>query len=483
MDEAARRESELVNLLSAVWDDRLDAPSRTRLEELLAQDDYADIDLLTELTKLHLDLEWLVSSNAAQEKAIASLRNVCAAKQRKSIRLPDWRLAGFGGLAAAVLLWIAFTWYFAPHGHEYLERPPQPVGQVTRLVNPEWTAGSGPRIGDTLKEGEIVDIKKGRAQLSMGFGADVLLEGPCRVRIEEQDRVTLEQGQLAVRAAKWAVGFTVDTEDLVVTDLGTWFSMRTGGEGPSEIHVLEGAVLATQLNEATSNDPGRRLKADQAVQMSTDGAFQLIKFRHDAATDELNRFGPLRPIRIWNSGIGLREGDEDPHWNVTAGGVGRMGRLAQPAIVSAPHGSYGVNEAKRSQWISVENGTSSGVPARSQYTFETEFDLTGFDLPSVWVSGLVLADDGVDEVWLNGKQLDIAPWKDWGYGVVYNRFHPIDIRSGFVPGTNRLSIVVKNERFIFRSDRGFDLPETPNPMALRTEWQAFGRPARSSPDE
>ena len=95
-----------------------------------------------------------------------------------------------------------------------------------------------------------------------------------------------------------------------------------------------------------------------------------------------------------------------------------------------PHGSYGINEPERSQWISVDRGTTRGVPARSRYTFETTFDLTGFDLSSVWVSGLVLADDGVDEVWLNGKRLNIEPWKDWGYGVIYAIFHPIEIRSG-----------------------------------------------------
>ena len=117
-------------------------------------------------------------------------------------------------------------------------------------------------------------------------------------------------------------------------------------------------------------------------------------------------------------------------------------------------------------------------PPVHEYTFETTFDLTGFDLKSIWVSGLVLADDGVDEVWMNGNRLNVARWKDWGYGVTYTRFHPIEIRSGFVPGVNRLAIVVKNETFIYRAERGFDLPETPNPMALRTEWQAFGRPIK-----
>jgi hypothetical protein len=203
-----------------------------------------------------------------------------------------------------------------------------------------------------------------------------------------------------------------------------------------------------------------------------------IQFRRDPTAEELAHFQPLRPIEIWNTGVDVQVGDVDPHWRVVAG-ENQSGPFPRSAIVCDPHGSYGVNEPDRSQWISVDGGTVDGVPARSRYTFETSFDLTGFELSSVWVSGLILADDGVDEIWLNGVRLNIPPWKDWGYGAIYNRFHPVQFRSGFVAGVNRLAIVVKNETFIERSDRGFDLPETPNPMALRAEWKAFGRPVGS----
>jgi hypothetical protein len=157
-------------------------------------------------------------------------------------------------------------------------------------------------------------------------------------------------------------------------------------------------------------------------------------------------------------------------------GDDEVGPYPQPAVVSVPHVSYGINEPERSQWISVDRGTTRGVPARSRYTFETTFDLTGFDLGSVLVFGQILADDGVDEVWLNGKRLNIEPWTDWTYGINYVNFHPIEIRSGFVHGVNRLAFVVKNESFIVPTEQGFDVPDTPNPMALRAEWQAFGRP-------
>lgn len=478
MDEAARNKSELLDLLSAAWDDRLDVESRARLEALLSQDDFTAVDLLTSYSRLHLDLEWLVSSKTAQNKALSSVGKLRAAQKVKVRRQLDRRTMGFAGIAAALLLSAFYVWFSAWPGHQHLVRPPLPLGEVVRFENAAPADTPALKPGDAIVEGQTIEFQSGFAQLSLGYGADVLLEGPCRAQFAANNQVTLQRGTLAVRAAKWAFEFKVQTDDLLATDLGTWFSVHSDG-GQSQLHVLEGLVLAKPVQAVASRDMSRRVTADQAVDLLPDGEFRSIQFRRDPAADKLTKFAPLRPFQMWNTGIDLRVGEPDPHWTVTPGGK-QPGAAPQPAIVSAPHGSYGINEPQRSQWISVERGTTSGVPARSSYTFETTFDLSGFDLSSVWISGLILADDGVDEVRLNGKRLNIAAWRDWCYGVIYATFHPIEIRSGFVPGVNRLAIVVKNETFIFRSDRGFDLPDTPNPMALRTEWQAFGRPINSA---
>jgi hypothetical protein len=474
MTEPSRKNLELMDLLNAVWDSGMNEPIRGRIEELVSRDSQTALELLISYSRLHLDLKWVISSDAAHEKALRSLRIVTP--NVRSVRWwRHWRSAGLIGITAASVIMVLSNWFKGPPGLEGLIRTPQPVGRVVRLENADWTGGAGPQSNDALTEGQTVDIRSGIAQLSMGFGADVLLQGPCRARILASDRVALERGKLGVRAAKWAIGFKVETEDLVATDLGTWFSVQSGGGTPAEIHVLEGTVLADSVNV---NETTRRLGAAEAVGMTREGTIQPIKFRREATAEQLTEFAPLRPIKIWNTGIGLREGDQDPHWTVIAGDE-REGPYPRPAVVGVPHVSYGINEAERSQWISVDRGTTEGVPARSKYTFETTFDLTGFDLNSVWASGLVLADDGVDEVWLNGKQLNIPRWSDWTYGINYVKFRPVEIRSGFVPGVNRLAFVVKNESFIIPSDQGFDVPDTPNPMALRAEWQAFGRPLKS----
>ena len=118
-----------------LWDDRLDAESRAQLETLLSQDDFAAVDLLTSYSRLHLDLEWLVSSKAAQNKALSSVGKLRAAQKVKVRRHLDRRTMGFAGIAAALLLSAFYVWFSAPSGHQHLVRPPLPLGEVVRLEN------------------------------------------------------------------------------------------------------------------------------------------------------------------------------------------------------------------------------------------------------------------------------------------------------------------------------------------------------------
>jgi hypothetical protein len=470
-------QSELMDLLSAVWDESLDPAGRERLEELLQRDDTQAVEELHAFTRLHLDLEWLSSSKSAQEKAFKSLQQVVLAEKKKQLAWPSRRAAGIAALAAG-LMFVMFSYFSSsPTGHHELTRTPQPIGQFVRSQGAVWN-GDGPLPGELVREGQVLELRQGFAQISMGYGADILLEAPCRAKLAASDLVTLQSGSVAVRAAKWAVGFKVETDDLLATDLGTWFSVEAGGGKASQVHVREGLVLAKPLRDTRPNSI-RRVEADQAVHTTQAGALQSIKYRNDPAAAQLNTFHPLRPVPIWNTGIDLQEGEKDPHWFVIAG-EDESGPYPAAAVVGPAHGSHAVNEPDQSQWISVDRGLTDGVPARSIYTFETTFDLSGFDLSTVTLFGQILADDGVESIWLNGKQLDVKRWKDWGYGATYVRFRPVEIRDGFIPGLNRISIVVKNETYITRTDRGFDVPNVPNPMALRAEWQGFGRPLEAA---
>jgi ferric-dicitrate binding protein FerR (iron transport regulator) len=482
MDDPATRERELMDLLSAAWDDRLDAASRRRLEELLSLEDFAGTRVLADFTRLHIDLEWLMSSKAAQRKALDAV----ARAKRGQARIQAWELPAKPviGLAAAILLLLAAAWHLgwrgnsrgSPRGGDVaaapMERPSLPVGRVVGQAGVRWGEERALRDGQSLLKGQVIDLVAGTSRISMDAGVEIVVQSPCRATLISSDMVALESGKIAVKVADWGSGFKVRTNDLLVTDIGTRFMVHVDAQSRTEVHVHEGLVVTSALKKSGAT---RMVGAAQAVRVDAEGALDAVAFRREAFVDALERFQPLRSIELANTGVGLRVGEHDEHWLITAGDS-RYGPYPQRATVCAAAAGYGSNDPARSQWISVKEGTTRGVPVRTKYTFETAFDLTGYDVNSVCLTGLVLADNGVEEIRLNGRPLPIAPWYDWSAEVTFQAFHTIEITGGFVPGKNVLSIEVVNATNLAAPEDDADLPPTPNPMALRVEWRGSGRP-------
>ena len=109
------------------------------------------------------------------------------------------------------------------------------------------------------------------------------------------------------------------------------------------------------------------------------------------------------------------------------------------------------------------------MSAEPQFTFETTFDLTGYDMSTVTVAAQVIADNGVRAVRINGQPVPIQAWELNEMQQYFNKFCVVEIKDGFVPGVNNVEFDVWN---------GVDryTPDGPNPMSLRVEWQAYGRP-------
>lgn len=493
MTDDSRYDVEVMELLNAIWDDRADARTYARLEELLAQGDRSGVDVLRRFSELHLELERYVSSRNAWQRsseALAFHRSGVAspaiAPKRRKI------LAGSFGIAACLAAASVAFWLFGigrtARVREVAENPattepislvrsPLEVARVARIAGAAWGGHMNLSAGSPLLEGQAIELVEGEAQISMGLGADAVLFSPCKVTLLSDSLLRVDEGSVAVQAAKWATGFSVVTSNgLHITDLGTRFLVSAQANGVSEAEVLEGSVLAKSLNEAAPRRPDLLLNARKVARLGQTGVISELESTDERrATVRFEHFQPLRPIEIWNTGVGCQVGDGDANWNITSGDE-RVGRFPQPATVCPPFPIYRDNDPLKSQWISVDGGTTDGVPAWTDYVFETTFDLTGFDPESVRISGLVLADNGVRGVRLNGKLLAIEPWDDWYVGVTYYKFHRIEIHGGFVSGMNRIEFLVNNNTYISKSDRGVEKPDTPNPMGLRVEWRAYGRP-------
>ena len=135
-------------------------------------------------------------------------------------------------------------------------------------------------------------------------------------------------------------------------------------------------------------------------------------------------------------GVALPGGDgvTDPHYTVASSTIGAV---VGSNAVTYKHPLYFPNSAT-SRWVS---NSSDGSPGNGIVTFQTTFDLTGFDPASASISGL-WGVDNVGEIFLNGS--------DTGIGLLFGfpafeSLHAFAINSGFISGINTLAFEITDE--------------------------------------
>jgi len=150
-------------------------------------------------------------------------------------------------------------------------------------------------------------------------------------------------------------------------------------------------------------------------------------------------------IELFNTGIDLREGDEDPHWQLVARSDDPH-FTPRPAVVTCTITSDGTmmwlqNIPARSQWISTANELPE-LPDRVTYTFRTTFELPNLVSDSAYLQGRIIADDYVTAIRLNGKPIPVPENRNPNG---FFDFHEFKADKGFVKGMNTLEIDVRNE--------------------------------------
>ncbi|WAC21827.1 FecR domain-containing protein [Luteolibacter sp. SL250] len=141
--------------------------------------------------------------------------------------------------AAMILLSLVGAWW----GKGLLE----PVAMLARSESLVWEKGSGIHEG-RVKRGDRLRALAGLLELRLSNGAKVILEGPFDVEMKGRMDMKLNVGRLAVKCPPSARGFTVETHEGKVVDLGTEFGMRASGDGTTEVHVLTGMVTMNPAN-------------------------------------------------------------------------------------------------------------------------------------------------------------------------------------------------------------------------------------------
>jgi hypothetical protein len=190
-------------------------------------------------------------------------------------------------------------------------------------------------------------------------------------------------------------------------------------------------VISLTENESAAVSIGQ----DQAVVMS----------REPVEPGKFVRRIPWRvAIKLFNTGIGLKEGDPDPHWQLVARSDDPHFK-PRPAVVTSRRGlddpdEWLGNNPDTSQWISLANGPPR-LPNGVTYTFRTTFELRGMVRGTAVLRGRFIADNHVQSIRLNGRQVPVPEHK---YDQTRWFSDEFSARKGFVEGVNTLEIDVLN---------------------------------------
>lgn len=166
------------------------------------------------------------------------------------------------------------------------------------------------------------------------------------------------------------------------------------------------------------------------------------------------------PVNIFNtgttsSGVLAADGSTDMHYSL----VGSADSTSLgPGVVVANSNAFPIppwmNNGPNSKWVAplLNAGTNLNP---GTYVYQTTFDLTGFNLSTVTLSGQWAADNsGVVD--LNG--VPVAGSSTSGF----SSFAPFTISNGFINGVNTLDFLVSN------------LGSVPNPTGFRAEVSGAG---------
>ena len=137
---------------------------------------------------------------------------------------------------------------------------------------------------------------------------------------------------------------------------------------------------------------------------------------------------------LFSTGIGddgnpIAVGQNDPHYINTATGL--------PLLVMQNHPAWLSNDAE-SRWIGFTAQGTDNQPA-GQFTFRTQFDLSGYDAQTATLTFLLAVDNTLNDIRINGISTGIATSGFAGWNG------PFAINSGFVAGLNTLDFVWTNE--------------------------------------
>ena len=179
-----------------------------------------------------LDSESLKELLAADEISAISTGHAPKPSSSKSDSRSNFRIFPLLAYAAsfAIISVLAFSW---------INRAP--IGLIQDESGAVFTEGAGPK-NDKIEK-KSYSLVSGMIAVELRNGVTMTVKGPAKFEVVDEFRIRLNSGSIRAIAPESGHGFTIETPDADIEDLGTEFGVSVdGNSGDSEVHVFDGRV-------------------------------------------------------------------------------------------------------------------------------------------------------------------------------------------------------------------------------------------------
>lgn len=225
-------------------------------------------DLLRDaaLRAAYVDRVWLDAALQADREPLRTLLDEPAPAAAAGARWPLF--VGFGALAAAACLAVVV-------GVRQVRTDARlrPVATLVQAHNAKWSGSTLPTVEQAPLGRGMLALAEGIVTLKFASGATVTLEAPSKLELVSAMNCRLLEGSLTADVPPAATGFTVDTADLRVVDVGTRFGVTAGSAGNSHVFVFEGEVILNQPDGAEI----RRLNEGKAFHVASGATAAMLE--------------------------------------------------------------------------------------------------------------------------------------------------------------------------------------------------------------
>jgi hypothetical protein len=263
--------SELDHHLQDLFDGRLEGQAFENLQQELRDDPAA-----REAYREHLHLQHALEFRSKGVDLLNVVPMDLVVERRRSMRNSGLAAAAVVVIGALVMALVA-------------AREPKPTltfntSPGTEISISHALEGEDAPDGLVLEPGSRLKVINGTVELEFASGVRGIIRGPADLTLQREDLLDLASGTVWFEVPADAVGFKVNTPDLVLTDLGTEFGIISEPNFLDEVHVFDGKVEVRSRHGVKHQE---LLQAGQARYAGPAGRWKETPVRRDHFLDEL----------------------------------------------------------------------------------------------------------------------------------------------------------------------------------------------------